>query len=1082
MPQLKVIRASAGSGKTFILANEYLRLLFEDSEYFMHILAVTFTNKATEEMKSRIVGELNLLAKDHPSKQLTHLMMSTGLNEKQIRNKATIILKKLLHQYSKFSVSTIDAFFQRIIRSFTRELGIQGGYSIELDTDTLLTELIERLLIKAETDKPLLLWLTRFAESLVEKGSNWNFKKSIRVLAKEIYREEFRSLPEKSQDKLSDRVLLREYQDELYAIQQKILREYAALGIRARIIIETNEFTLDNFAYKNQGVAGFLMKLADKEFKEPTLRVIEAAGNIDKWIAKNSQRRAEILRVVEKELLPLTQQALDYYKLNYRKYFTAVEILRNLYSLGILSDLLQLSSDWCNENNAFLLPEAPVFLNKIIDENDTPFIYEKAGSWYHHFMIDEFQDTSVMQWSNFRPLISNSMSQDFDNLIVGDVKQSIYRWRNSNWEILEKISNRDFAPGTVDCLTLDKNWRSCREIIEFNNAFFSIASMILQEEYNRNINERGYSDFQEQNKNLANLYAGIIQQPETENDHGGHVHLEFIEADKENNFYEKANQGLIKLLCKLQDNGYTLNDIAIMVRKNKEAALLADYLLTYSNENPASGYRFDVISDEALRLESSHLISFLISLLQYLINPNEPVNNYFLLSAWMNYFYTGSGKETWQIPAIDKTELISKLNQLLPEELKELAVSSSSLSLPDTIERIVIIFGLNNYSGEQLYLQTFRDIVTEYSRNYSADLPRFLDYWNETGKERSVSAPAGQDAIRILTIHKSKGLEFNIAVIPYCEWELNSFNKNMIWCKPQSYPFNRLEILPLNYSKNLRNTQFAAEYFEELRKQYIDNLNLLYVAFTRARKGLYIFCDAGKNNQLDNVSNLAFQVMINERSGSLETEEYIDLLNKYDRASESFDHGKLPFKTISDTIKTGEEFILSDVSLHTSLERIKIAFQGKLLLDHTRNQPARPVNEGKILHEIFATIYSSDDIDKAVHKQYIHGRISKAEKDKYIPMIKDLLNDIQVMSWFSGDWQVLTEAEIILPGSILKRPDRIITNNGYTVIIDYKFGLVREQEYECQVKEYTKLLLDMGYKNVEGYVWYVKLKEIKAIK
>jgi ATP-dependent helicase/nuclease subunit A len=1081
MPLLKVIRASAGSGKTFILANEYLRLLFEDSDYFMHILAVTFTNKATEEMKSRIVGELNLLAKDQASKQLPHLMISTGLNEKQIRSKANIILKKLLHHYSKFSVSTIDAFFQRIIRSFTRELGIQGGYSIELDTETLLIELIERLLIKAETDKSLLIWLTRFAESLIEKGSNWNFKKSIRLLGKEIYKEEYRSLSEKALCKLSDRGLLREYQDELYAIQKKISSEYKTFGIKARAIIEDNEFTLDDFAYKSNGAAGFLMKLADGEFKEPAARVIEAAISIDKWITKNSPRRAEILPVVEKELLPLIQQVLDYYRLNYRNYFTAKEILKNLYSLGILSDLLKLSSDWCDENNVFLLPEAPVFLNKIIDENDTPFIYEKAGSWYHHFMIDEFQDTSVMQWSNFRPLISNSMSQDFDNLIVGDVKQSIYRWRNSNWEILENITNRDFAAGTVNCLSLDKNRRSCREIVEFNNAFFSVAAAILQEEYDRNTHNADYFYTPEQNKKLVNLYTDIIQQPGAEEDSHGHVHLRFIEADEENNFYEKANQRLIKLLCDFQDKGYALNDIAVIVRKNKEATQLADYLLKYANETPASGYRFDVISDEALRLGSSHLVSFLVALLQYLVDPNEPVNNYFLLSSYMNYFHSDSEKDTWKVPADDQTELLPALNKLLPDEFMKLSVSAGSLSLPDTLERLVIIFRLNNYSGEQLYLQSFRDVVIEYAHKYSTDLSRFLDYWNETGKEKSVSAPAGQVAIRILTIHKSKGLEFNIVIAPYCNWEINLFNKNMIWCKPLSHPFDKLEILPMNYSKNLSNTIFVSEYFEEFRKQYIDNLNLLYVTFTRARKGLYIFCDSDKNKQLNNVSNLALQVMSNELPANMNTNQYMDLSKAYDASSASFNHGELTLHAISDKAPSGEKPIRSDVSLRTSSERIKIAFQGKLSLDLTLNKPARPLNEGKLLHEIFTSITTAEDIDAAVKKQYVHGRISQSEKDKYIPAIKDLLNDVQVMSWFSGDWRVLTEAEIILPGGTLKRPDRVMTKNGCTIIIDYKFGLVREPGHESQVKEYAGLLEDMGYDHVEGYLWYVKLKEVKRV-
>ncbi len=493
MPQLKVIRASAGSGKTYTLAGEYLRLLFTESDYFRHILAVTFTNKATNEMKSRIIGELDLLARNRESKQMQALMASTGLSEIQLRSKASVILKKLLHRYSDFSVSTIDSFFQRIIRSFTRELGLQGTYSIELDTETLLTAVIDQLLIEAGNDRSLLSWLGDYAESLIERGENWNLRKSMRSLGKEIFREEFKSLSNLASSQYGNREFLQSFRQELYSAFHLIEKEYRAFGYQAMSILDASGFTVDDFSKKGSGPAGFLVKLANGEFREPTDTAKQAALNPEKWFTKTSPDAAAIRALAESELMPLMQRVSAYYETHNRQYYTLEVVLKNMFTLGILSDLSRLAYRWCNENNAFLLPEAPLFLQKIIDGNDTPFIYEKAGYWYHHFMIDEFQDTSLLQWQNFKPLISNSLSQDYDNLVVGDAKQSIYRWRNSNWTILSSGVAQEFPGGIIHDISLEYNWRSSKNIIEFNNRFFNEAAGLLEKEFLNTLENENFS-------------------------------------------------------------------------------------------------------------------------------------------------------------------------------------------------------------------------------------------------------------------------------------------------------------------------------------------------------------------------------------------------------------------------------------------------------------------------------------------------------------------------------------------------------------------------------------------------------------
>ncbi|MBN1790176.1 MAG: UvrD-helicase domain-containing protein [Bacteroidales bacterium] len=1040
LASLKIIRASAGSGKTFSLTHEYLRLLFAERDNFMHILAVTFTNKATEEMKSRIILELFMLSTGKPSKQLNGLVHSTKLSEKQIREKAKVILKRLLHNYSRFSVSTIDSFFQRIIRGFTRELGIQNGYAIELDTDILLTEIINRLLLRAETDNSLLSWLTKYAESLIEKGESWNLKNGIRTLGSEIFREEFRSFEEEAIQRFSDRDLLKKYNMELYALVNRIGSDYRNFGIRAKTILNASGLSEEDFSGKARGPAGFLLKLETGEFKSPTVTATSAVTSPEKWYTANSPLKSRITDVASKDLIPLMKEAISYYEKNSRVYFTARLILKNLYALGILTDLSELAVAWCNENNTFLLSQAPVFLNRIIAGNDTPFIYEKAGYWYHHFMIDEFQDTSFLQWLNFKPLISNSLSQDFDNLTVGDVKQSIYRWRNSNWEILQNYIIRDFPPGITRAVTHQTNWRSKPEIIGFNNRFFRTASEILQQQYDQARQEGQYFSEQTDESVIAGLYGDIDQKPIDSNSSGGFVQVSFLDADDGSDFSDRVQNQLVNMLRELQDKGYHLSDIAVLTRKNSEAKQLADFLMKHAHDNPDPAYRFDVISDEALRLGSSTLVTFMISLLQYCIDPTDRTNIF--LHQWIFKTYISPG-ESLEQP--NYSQFIEKL---------------VSFSLSEITERIIAFFGLERFKGESVYLQAFRDLILEYAGKSSGDISRFLEHWEDKGKEKSVSAPSNQDALRIITIHKSKGLEFKIVIIPFCTWELNSYRDIFLWCKPQEKPFNQIDLLPLNFSAQLKDTLFTADYFREYQHQLIDNLNLLYVSFTRAREGLFVICKSGDHGPLRTVSDLARQVL----------------------GGTGFTTGTLVSKARLESPKVPAEKDYQPVSIQTANNRIKIAFQGKLSIDPNLDKPARPLHEGKILHDIFTRIQNAGDVRPAVDRLLLQGHISRSERDKYIQLIERSISNPDVSTWFSDDWKTMNEAEIVLPGGDLKRPDRVMVRHGRTLVVDYKFGALMESVHENQVTAYARLMQIMGYENVEAFLWYVRLGKVVSCK
>ncbi len=1037
MAQLKVIKASAGSGKTFNLTSEYLRYLFSDNDAFMHILAVTFTNKATEEMKTRIIQELYSLAMGKPTPQLNRLMEATGYAEGFIRTKSHSILKKILHSYSQFFVSTIDSFFQRIIRSFTRELGIQEGYAIELDTESVLVEAIDQLLIQAENDPELILWLTQFAESLIEKGENWNLRKGIYALGMHIFNESFKGLNDTEFALFSDRKFLLDYKKELHSIKSNIEKTYSDFGHQASGILLAHDLHIDDFSGKKNSAAGFLISLLKSPFRAPTLTALSAANSVEKWYTRTSPQISKITDVVSRELMPLLQKVISYYEAHYRMYYSATVILKNLFTLGILADLSRLTDKWCSENNAFLLTEGPNFLNKIIGGNDTPFIYEKAGVWFHNYMIDEFQDTSLLQWLNFKPLISNSLSQEYDNLAVGDAKQSIYRWRNSNWEILETQISAEFSPGTIDAVTLKENWRSMVEIIEFNNTYFKAAAELLQQEIEPIIKDvvPGFQNY----RSIPDLYCEMEQIPGKSTQTGGYVRYDYLDSGDLSDYFDQANAKVLNILYELLEKGFQLSDISILTRKNNESKLLADYLISHAQDKES--VRIDVISDEALRLGSSIVVNTIVSLLQYINRPYDETNLYLLKSIFTSYLE----------PINTQTD-----KDVLPNDFKILAASPDAFSLIEIVERIIHIFQLVTYTGEQVYVMAFKDLVMEFGTKNGNDIPSFIDYWNDKGKEKSVSAPTGQDAVRILTIHKAKGLEFPVTIIPYCIWDMIRYSSTILWCRPQKAPFNKLPVLPVSFSKELRNTDFVLDFHRESYLQMIDNLNLLYVAFTRAQQALFIIGKKVKEGDaIKNVSDLSDRIL----------------------GSENYSRGIL-LPSVQKNQSHSEMINFANIGTSDPANRIKIAFQGTLAIDAKENTPYRPINEGRILHEIFMQIRYRSDIPHAIKRIQIQGKINQEDSLKYTRYIEDAFNDIQVSSWFTADWNIMTEAEIIIPQGIIKRPDRVITNSRSTLVIDYKFGMKIDKAYESQVKEYAMLLQDMGYQGIEAYIWYVSLKKV----
>jgi ATP-dependent helicase/nuclease subunit A len=570
---LTIYSASAGSGKTYKLTSIYLAHLFRSRYSYRKILAVTFTNKATAEMKSRILDHLHKLANGENSDYLSDLVKSTGRTEEWIRNESKEILNSILHDFSRFSVSTIDSFFLKVLRAFAREVGLHSGFSIELDHTAILSAAVDEMIASATADNQLKNWLITYAKSNIEEEKSWNLKDAIISLAEELFKEKFKILSFEEQSKLEDKIFLLEYIKKIRLISHSFEKELIAFGVRANEIISEFELTDDLFYRKGQGIPSFVKSMVSGNIKGPNIYVREIMNDPPRWSTGNPE--PQLKTAIDSGLYETLLDAIKFYDKNIIAYNSALSVLSNIYALGILSDVLHNVHLITTSENSFLLSDSSEVLNLITREDQSPFIYEKIGNRYENFMIDEFQDTSMIQWNNFRPLIENSMAEGYDNLVVGDVKQSIYRWRNSDWRILGKVLASMVDNDRIFSKPLTTNWRSRSNIIKFINSLFTIIPDQL---------DKALSGDQ-LTESFKRIYSEAIQEDPCKKA-GGFVRLEFVANNKEQKWKEIVLDRLPGIIESVQDKGYKASDIGIIVRDGKEGGLVLNALINQNNKCP----------------------------------------------------------------------------------------------------------------------------------------------------------------------------------------------------------------------------------------------------------------------------------------------------------------------------------------------------------------------------------------------------------------------------------------------------------------------------------------------------------------
>lgn len=1055
---LDIYKASAGSGKTFALTLAYFRIIFESPGEYRNILAVTFTNKATEEMKSRIITELHRLAEGEATDYGRILKQELGLDDAQLKNKASMLRMMLLHDYGRMAVTTIDRFFQRIIKSFTRELGIFPGYNVELDSEFVLLKAVDKMVQQVHENPALKQWISELMSSNVDEGRSWRVKDRIADLGGEIFRENYMLFDEQVIRKFSDKEFLRSYKDFLSAIRENYEHRQAELAGEAMAAIRDAGLDYTDFKGGKSSCASYFHKLAEGVFGEPTATVLKGAtGGIEAWATKDSPNKAAI-----ESLLPCLQRTLQemlgVYERDYRRYLSAEHLAGNLYQLGILNDLYREVRGYCEEKGLMLLSDTTRILNQLIAGNDASFLFEKCGNYYKHLMIDEFQDTSAMQWKNFQPLVTNSLSEGSRAMIVGDVKQSIYRWRNGDWRLLAYGVEDDFRHFGVNNVCLKDNWRSAREVVEFNNTFFEAASDLLARLYAESAGEED-----KRVEVIREAYREVSQCPKKEKT--GYVDIAFGPEKKEEESDSLIMEDVTGVVTDIVSRGGRLKEVVILVRSGKEGAFVADYLMEY---NKTAECPIPFISNDSLYVNSSPYVQFIVAVLKYLTEPYDQVNRATILYFYHIFVKDEANPALHRIfKAVSGEDLLRSLSAGFEQETTKIL----SYSLFETIETIIGQFALREKREEIPYLIAFQDIVHEYESNNSNSITLFLEWWEKEQGKRVLATSEEVDAVRILTIHKSKGLEFEYVILPFCSWELDSVRPvRKIWCEPQEPGFNELAYAPLNYSSKLTNTIFREDYLNEHLKAYIDNLNLLYVALTRAKTELYVRPYSPKKNKSGELSMSdmgAFIYRVLEEWSGRNMEENRLVV------------GKKQSRNDRDAEKK-EAFVLEHYPVWQPGERISVKYRFQDYTDPDSSGRSA-IDEGKLLHEIFKSVRSAGDVGQAVQKACLAGLIRQSEKAEYCAKVTGFLEAPEVAAWFSPDCEVINERDILFPGGTKARPDRVVVADGIVRVIDYKFGQSEEGKYVKQVGFYCNTLRKMGYQAVEGYIWYVKLDKIVRV-
>ena len=1046
-PSFSIYDASAGSGKTYALVKEYLKIILvaPKNDAYRHILAITFTNKAVHEMKSRIVGSLSEFAKDEPSSKAQDLMQDlatdTELSIIQIKTKSQQIIKHIIHNYAAFDISTIDKFTHKVIRAFAHDLNLPMTFEVTLDTENLLVEAVDAIIAQAGEDETLTKLLIDFTMEKTDDDKSWDISREILETGRLVLNENNRNEITHFQDKsIAEFVEIKMKLSEACTILEKesIVFAEEALSLIDKNGIDTKSFSAGHFPKH-------LLSIQEGKFN-PKNKTYHEFDDIK--INKTAKDRAIIETIIPDLLQLLDKVYKTFEKINFYKAF-----LKNITPLSLLNTVSNELAKIQGEQNVLSISEFNAIIHREIQNQPAPFIYERLGERYRHFFIDEFQDTSEMQWQNLIPLIDNALSGQDDFgvkgtlMIVGDPKQSIYRWRGGKAEQFIELSKDQNPFNNPDKRLehLNKNYRSYSQIIKFNNDFFKLLS-----------NEFEHPDYKD-------LYENHSHQ-KTNDKTGGYVNISFIPkvetAEGDEEALDKTDLYVLATLNTIQKSvqqGFQYKDIVILTRKRSQGIAIANYLTEQG---------IPLLSSETLMIQNATEVRLIIHLLKYLKNSSD-------LESKANFLQYLAQNSQDKLPIHDFIAQGMALFQETDFEnwLMSFDVSLSfqnirKKSLYEAVETIIAKFlsppetSVLSKGVGNAYVQYFLDIVLERDIRNQAGISDFLSFWDKNAEKFSIPSPEGTNAVRIMTIHKSKGLEFPVVIFPFAEEDYNRKPKDKLWLNAEEQYFGLPKVLIDNSSAVEGFGEEAAEvYNQKKQEELLDNINVLYVALTRAEEQLYVISNMNLSSKGEVPKNNMCSFFIN----------YLENNGGFDKNKLEYEFGNATKLSVAkqhvDTSKT-----IPLVSEILNPKNIKIA-QREALMWGTHQQEA--IEYGNVIHEILSFVKTKNDVDLAITKSIENGLITYAQKETVFNTINEIVNHSELEICFADGNEVLNEQAIIQKEGKTIKPDRmVLTKNKEVLLLDYKTGN-HNVKYQQQLENYQTAIESMGYKVVKKALIYI---------
>jgi ATP-dependent exoDNAse (exonuclease V) beta subunit len=1032
-PSFTIYNASAGSGKTYTLVKEYLKILYQSNsqDQFKRILAITFTNKAVGEMKERIIEMLKVFSSqkilETPHSMFESICKELDIAPRILHTKSVQLLDTILHNYAAFDISTIDGFTHRLIRTFAYDLKLPLNFEVELDQNTLLNEAVDRLIANAGINKELTKVIVDFAIEKADDDRSWDVSLDFYTIAKLLINEShipyLNTLKDKS---IEDFKALKATLTKHIKTTENDIIEKATSALN---LIETNGLEFSDFSrstlpnHFKKASELHLDRLYDNKLGD---NLSEKSGIYTTKLDATKAATIDALLPKLETLYHDTKQAI--FHLKFLKAFH-----KNMTPLSVLNAINKELIILKEEQNKMLISEFNTIISNEIKNQPTPFIYERMGEKFNHYFIDEFQDTSVLQWQNLVPLLDNSLSSDKgSSMLVGDAKQAIYRWRGGKAEQFIDLYNEKNKPFQISqkVENLPINYRSFKDIVEFNNAFFSYLSN---------------SVFSKEDYQL--LYKNAVQTPFSET--SGYVNLTFLDINKEDSRDELYPEKVLAIIEDCLANNYHLSDICILVRKKKEGVAIADYL---------SQHQIDIMSSETLLIQNASEVIFTNNILSLILQPN----NKELKIGILNHLASSlkiKNKHHFFAEHIDLP-----INQLFKSfEALNIFIESDKLlqlSLYELAETIIRQFNLVKTSNA--YIQFYLDFVLEYSQKKGSDIAGFLNHFERKKESLSIVSPIGQNAVQIMTIHKSKGLEFPVVIFPYADLDMYREIDAKEWFPINPERYHGFSCTLLNYNKDFENygENGLSIYNNHQSELELDNINLLYVALTRPIEQLYIITKK-ENETKEGTTNKKYSgLFIN----------YLKHLNIWNKNESTYTFG-IPQMSKNEKISetntfSQQEFISSAKKDHN----IKIVANSGHLWDSTQQDA---IEKGNLIHNMMSLVNTTTDVGKVVKDYMSASIINEAQAKTLNTLLIKIVEHPKLINYYKSDLTIYNERDIITKEGVILRPDRIVINtNNEAVIIDYKTG-AEDIKHKNQLIRYQNTLQDMQFTVIKKILIYI---------